>query len=94
MPRLDTRIAAPAESFPRLMVSAHSDRVVAYPLEAATLNGSSYVFVEPGAAAIERVVFTLTRGLKKLNGRRTARRLSISVARRRRGRPDLWIHRP
>jgi hypothetical protein len=59
---LDTRIAAPAGSFPRLMVSAHSDRVVAYPLEAATLNGSSYVFVEPGASAIRRVVFTLDPG--------------------------------
>jgi hypothetical protein len=59
---LDGRIAANAGSFARLMVSAQSDRVGAYPLDGAVLNGFSYIFVEPDDNAIKQVVFTLDAG--------------------------------
>jgi Right handed beta helix region len=59
---LDTRNAATAGTSARLLVSTHADRAAAQALEDATLTGSNYIFVQPGASAIRRVTFTLDPG--------------------------------
>jgi len=47
---------------PRLLVSTHPDRSSAFALDAADLSDLSYIFVKPGRATIDRVVFTLDPG--------------------------------
>ena len=53
---------ASAGSSARILVSAQPDRGSAYQLNGAYLRGLAYVFLRPGRAAVDRVVFSLDPG--------------------------------